>query len=131
MLRALIKTARWNFAQHPRLVEDLTWLLNEADKLEDDRNDAVHSPLMYGRLDDMTAHHLGYAERVIPSLAFDHPRAQKLAKKDLLSEFRWCRDAALVLNEFAGAIYESIAARHPWPKRPSLRSEERRVGKEC
>lgn len=116
MLKALIKSPNKRLSTYPRLVEDLSWLLQEADKLEDKRNDAIHSPLVFLDFDgDPTLK--GY---VIPFDAFGNPRALKLAQKDLLAEFRWCRDASIVLRHFATDLYDAVAARDAWPDRPSL-----------
>jgi hypothetical protein len=121
MLRAVIATD-WNDfdSKYPKLVPDLTWLLNEADKLEDSRNDIVHSPLVFFGNDNVFAQQTGQVGRTVPSIAFGNRRALKLAKKDLLTEFRWCRDASIVLRDFAGEIYEAVAACAAWPERPSL-----------
>jgi hypothetical protein len=115
MLKAVIGTQDDRFKRCPKLAEDVTWLLDEADKLEDARNDAIHSPLT-----TFTPDNFGSIDHIAPSLAFDNRRAMKLARKDLLTEFRWCRDASLVLRDFAEQIYEAVAARTAWPDRPSL-----------
>lgn len=121
MLKAVIATDWDDFgSRFPKLASDLTWLLREADKLEDLRNDAVHSPLIYYGHDNAFAVYSGKAGRVLPSVVFGNRRALKLEKKDLLSEFRWCRDAAVILRDFAGSMYSAVAARKPWPQRPSL-----------
>ena len=120
MLRAVIKTPQEKFDRCPKLADDVTWLLDEADKLEDARNDAIHSPLASFAADNIWAQHQGIAGRIVPSVAFGNRRAMKLARKDLLTEFRWCRDASLVLRDFAGEIYQAVAARAAWPDKPSL-----------
>jgi hypothetical protein len=102
------------------------WLLDEADKLEDARNDSIHSPLASFAADNIWAQHQGIVGRIVPSVAFGNRRAIKLARKDLLTEFRWCRDASLTLRDFAGEIYEAVAARTAWPDRPSLPNRGRK-----
>lgn len=56
---------------------DIKWLLDRCQDLEDDRNNAIHSPLW------MTA----FGE-VLPISDFGHPRAARLATKKLLPEYR-------------------------------------------
>lgn len=120
MLRVVMKTQHERFARCPKLADDVMWLLDEADKLEDARNDSIHSPLASFAADNIWAQHQGIAGRIVPSVAFGNRRAIKLARKDLFTEFRWCRDASLTLRDFAGEIYEAVAARTAWPDRPSL-----------
>jgi hypothetical protein len=74
------------------LYKHVRWLLSEANKLSEARDDAIHSPLVSS----------GVRKPNVESGAFHgHPRAAQLAKKDLLSEFRWCRDAAITLTDFS------------------------------
>lgn len=120
MIRAILKTWKAPSGHDQKVVEDIIWLLDEADKIEDARNDAVHSPLVFFSPNNWFAQTQGLAGKVSPSLAFGNRRAQKLKNKDLLTEFRWCRDAAVVLRDYASAIYEAVAAPVPWPKRPLL-----------
>lgn len=120
MLRAVVKTNWSSHSQYSKLAADVEWLLNVADSLEDARNDAVHSPLIFYGRESQLAVIAGYADRVMPSIAHGNKRAMKLGKKDLLSEFRWCRDCAVVLGDFAAALYLAVASRTPWPDRPSL-----------
>jgi hypothetical protein len=122
LLRAAIETVtdeeRESF---PKLLDDLTWLLKRADALEDARNDAVHSPLMY--IGSARLMREAFGSMIMPNLLYGNPRGTKLAKKDLLNEFRWCRDSALALRDFANLISGSLAlgtVALPWPDRPSL-----------
>jgi hypothetical protein len=131
MLRSLVKTGHSKHDEFLKLGPDLNWLLDQVDRVEDVRNDAIHSALVFYRDDDRSPQSTGLAGRVTPSVAFGNPRAAKLAKRDLLTEFRWCRDASVVLSAFAGSLYEAVAARGEWPNRPSLpnRAVGRRPGR--
>jgi hypothetical protein len=93
-------------------VEDVEWLCGRIDSLEDARNDALHSPLS------------AYPEvptSVRPVTGLGHIRAKKLSTKHLLSEFRWCRDSAVVLAKFAYEMDAFLSDyKTPWPNRPQL-----------
>ena len=96
---------------------EVHWINVEATKIEDIRNDALHSPLWgYQRGEKETI--------IIPVAGLGHRRAKKLqeAKRGLLAEFRYCRDAALILTDYVKDIEEFLGARGPrtWPERPSL-----------
>jgi len=92
---------------------DIQWICSRADVLEDIRNDALHSPLWAQEQDPGNI-------VVAPLVALGHVRAQKLLNKDLLAEFRWCRDAAVLLADFAFRVDRSLADyMTPWPQRPS------------
>jgi hypothetical protein len=123
MLKAAVSTiTEEERSAFPKLVEDVTWILQRADSLEDARNDAVHSPLLLLGSNKATREVFGSAF-VIPDLLHGNPRGIKLAQKDLLLEFRWCRDAALILRDFAYRISGSLSLGvvvFPWPERPSL-----------
>lgn len=108
-----------------RAIADVEWLLREARKVSEARNDAVHAPLIsWGRPGQ---------EMVRPEVEWGHPRARNLADKHLLSEFRWCRDSAVKLAEFClhlelalqknpGALSAAHGRVWPWPNRLVLPS---------
>src|SRR5262249_39167518 len=131
MLRSLVKTGHSKHDEFLKLGPDLNWLLDQADRVEDARNDAIHSALVFYRHDDGSAQAIGLAGRVTPSVPFATSRSVTLAKMDLLTECRWCRDASVVLSAFAGSLYEAVATRGKWPNRASLpnRSVGRRPGR--
>lgn len=96
----------------PTYLEDIEWLCAKAELLEDARNNALHSPLV--------AHQRISGEiSVHPIVGLGHIRAKRLFDKDLLKEFRWCRDRAVSLAEFASAMTRPFSDTRPWPKRPS------------
>lgn len=97
----------------PKFAEEIRWICERADVLEDARNDALHSPLW--------AQKSGPNNTVVgPMVGLGHVRAQELLQKHLLSEFRWCRDAAMLLHDFAYDIDLSLSDHtRPWPKRPA------------
>jgi hypothetical protein len=92
---------------------DIKWICDRADALEDARNDALHSPLW--------AQERGPQNTVVaPYVGLGHVRAKKLLLKDLLAEFRWCRDAAILLADFASEVDRSLSDyTRPWPQRPA------------
>jgi hypothetical protein len=90
---------------------EIKWVLSETNKLEDLRNNALHSPFLNS--DDETVfawHQLG------------NKRAVSLAKKNnLLKELRWFYDATLVLREYTESLSEAIRnPTKPVPRRPLL-----------
>ncbi len=95
----------------PRLLADVTWICNQANALEDTRNTALHSPLWGSKWLSTT---------IQPAVGLGHVRAGRLAGKDLLVEFRWCRDAATVLRNFAMEIDVVLSRGGPWTNRPTL-----------
>jgi hypothetical protein len=103
------------------LGESIQWLLDQADVLGDSRNDAVHSPLLSLKGTLLEAKSSG---SVMPNYGTFNRRATKLAKRpDLLAEFRYCRDVAVELAEYARLI--DLALINPgrtWPDRPDLPS---------
>jgi hypothetical protein len=124
MLRAALGTLSERV--HPRsakLSDDGAWLLNEADKLEDARNDAIHSPLcLLG--DSPLGQIAGLVPTIRPEILLGNPRAARLGERaDLLAELRWCRDRAFILADFAEALdraYMNLSGRYAWPDRPKL-----------
>lgn len=91
--------------------DEITWLLGQVNSLEDMRNDALHSPMFNSGNDVFPIHELG------------HKRAKKLAKKDILFEFGWFYDSAVVLREYAAELSWYLPRKRlsePLPERPSL-----------
>lgn len=130
LLKSLLRTINQKYPAKPRMKPDLEWLL--IDKVEDARNDAIHAPLtcrpertvldILASGGEKRTRIAVMSHRVIPSIAFDNRRAMKLIDKDLLTEFRWCRDISVILTEYVDKIYEAVAANEPesdaWPHKP-------------
>lgn len=110
----------------PRLADDIKWICGEADSLEDIRNNVIHAPLLMSI--DPTAFEKTLTSKEIHRLSEIGPhnfhlnkRASRLTNKDLLSEFRWCRDKALSLRAFADELFLALTEKEkPWPDRPRL-----------
>ena len=119
MLREVARRSRTDWGRE-MATQDIKWLIKEADKLEDARNDAIHSPLFsvahsfYGSI--------AGAGPIAPAWWLFNPRALKLRERsDLLGEFRYCRDAAITLSEYAQEIDGALVSRRrAWPGRPRL-----------
>src|SRR5262249_11990629 len=95
--------------------EDIKWVCDRTNDLEDDRNNAIHAPL-WASLIDKTIH---------PSSTFGNLRARNLEKKHLREEYERLLKAALMLRNFASDIFEASAnERYAWPRRPQLPSRE-------
>jgi hypothetical protein len=117
MLQAAINNMTMDWGR-PLLVTETNWIIDRANALEDSRNDAIHSPLFL-------AVGLGAIKQggVRPADWQFNPRAIKLAKRDdLLAEFRYCRDTAITLADYAHLI-DLALINYPtrsWPERPEL-----------
>jgi hypothetical protein len=139
MLRGiLVPLVLDDFIAYHGIEEDINWILDEADKLEDIRNNAVHSPMLEG----LNFHDLSIVARplrpdrswmskedkirlgVAPNTLMKNRRALRLAKNaqhDLLAEFRWAREATSTLRDFAlNMVWALMREDVPWPRRPAL-----------
>jgi len=126
MLRAALISQPEEFLEkYPAAVEEIRWILGQAHALEEARNNAIHSPLLHWNTDEPDR------QQIEPFAFFGHSRATKLAKRpDLLAEFRWCRDTALVLRDYVDLIDDALTiSRRPWPKRPSLPNRGQKKGR--
>lgn len=127
ILEALLATASTkDTTARPRMVEDVRWLLKEANKLEDVRNDVVHSPLLWLGYTQILAKFVrGEGLTIVPNVTLGNTRAVKLAKKDLrrhlIVDFRWARNAILVLRNYAHDLRLALLIDgRAWPGRPRL-----------
>jgi len=110
MLKSFMGLRAIGLEIHDDIRTEVMWLLKEAVKLEEKRNDALHSP-MVSQSDGS----------VIPFHGLGHKRAQKLKDKDLIREFRWFYDTVTVLRDYAHEIQCSLVSDSaPWPDRPQL-----------
>ena len=88
---------RW---KSPRAPDDLKWLLDRADKLASDRNNAIHAPCsLYLRGDGSSD-----VMAAVRSANAGNRLAKNLEGKDLLIEFHWCAAYAVCLGQFAGML---------------------------
>jgi len=116
----------------PQLVQEITWILDAAKKLEDWRDDSAHTPLSFTYVGDLfslsdlyTANDLFDLGKltVVPQAGYANPRALKFQqnKRDILIECRYARDRILVLRDYATAMGTLwVTPPLPWPDRPSL-----------
>jgi len=96
-----------------KLSQEITWICQRADAIEGSRNDALHSPLWGVR----TA--AGSVD-VQPVTGLGHIRAKKLLGKNLLAEFRWGRDSATVLRDYATRLDFEFCRCLPLSDRPPM-----------
>lgn len=120
MLRATVTHShadRW-LPTLPSAKVDLDWLCVEAEKIIDDRNNAVHSPVI---LQSTPGKHEVVAKFMIP-----YRRARALTGKDLIAEFTWLESWSYDLSQFAEACRKAIisSGRAPWPERPQKPSRK-------
>lgn len=134
MLKAAVASPRaLEGGPFPKLQDDISWLLGQAMKLEDRRNDIIHAPLFSlvdpGTNVSLVAQYfaLQVGAEVIPNLMLQNTRATKLVDKNpkgqMLADFRWCRDSILALRDYASLITLGITVdQRAWPDRPQMPS---------
>jgi hypothetical protein len=104
---AIIETTSGRWKKSLRAPGDLKWLLDRADKLANDRNNAVHAPCsLYLRGDGSSE-----VMAAVRSANAGNRRAKNLEGKDLLIEFHWCAAYAMRLGQFAGMLAPAMASR--------------------
>lgn len=113
MLLAAAKNPACCAAQDfPKLVETIEHILGQANDLEDRRNNALHAPLVGLR---------NYKPKplIIPIIGHRNKRALRLWDKDLLKEFRYCRDYCVILRDFVVELEWALRSqRNAWPDTP-------------
>ena len=117
---AIAETTSGTWKKSPRAPDDLKWLLDRADKLANDRNNAIHAPCsLYLRGDGSSE-----VMAAVRSANAGNRRAKNLEGKDLLTEFYWCAAYAVRLGQFAGMLAPAMASpgHHEWPERPKIPS---------
>src|SRR5262245_46388317 len=97
LITALARNAYELGQMGAHIFDRIAWLMKQADKLAAVRNDAIHTPLISSRSD------------VQPDLRGGHANALNLLNKDLLSEYRWCRDMGVTLTDFCIRLDLAIA----------------------
>jgi hypothetical protein len=109
---------RWK--KSPRAPNDLKWLLDRADKLASDRNNAIHTPCSLYLRGDGSSEVMAAAR----SANAGSRRAKNLEGKDLLIEFHWCTAYAVRLGQFAAMLAPAMASPdlYEWPARPKIPS---------
>jgi hypothetical protein len=131
----LVPLVTSDFIQFESFEDDVRWILDEADKIEEIRNNAVHAPLIHDFNEfDISPMFPASADRrkirssggkITPNVLMRNRRALRIVQKhhdgDMLRELRWARDASTVLRDFAlriswALLYEPA----PWPRRPDL-----------
>lgn len=126
MLLAAMSAALLN-GEDQALSEDIKYICKRADVLEEERNNALHSPL-WG-IPAQPSHPTKFGAAVVPVVGLGHIRANKLLGKDLLFEFRWCRDSAIALRDYATRLDFAVCQGRPLPDRPQLPNRGRPSGK--
>jgi hypothetical protein len=111
-------------AKRPQIGDELRWIVDRCNGLEESRNDAIHSPLSGFGGNRLIAELVGMNpdDTVWPNSWQFNPRAISLAKStNILKEFSYCRDCAMILASYTGLINQALCNEGiPWPERPSL-----------
>ena len=88
---------------------EIAWILNEANVLENDRNNLLHTPFAINE-NGVFALHLG-----------QHKRGITLSGKEMQAYANWLFSRIMMLTEYAEQLEEPIRRSHlSLPKRPSL-----------
>jgi hypothetical protein len=101
---------------------NVSWLLDQMDRIAGRRNDAIHAPLIFVN-HSATG---GFEVHIEPDDDSGNPRALELLGKPLLPEFSWYRDHLSRLGSFAGDLHYALrwhdhpAGPFPWPDKPDL-----------
>ncbi len=121
MLRcAITETTSGRWKTSSRVPDDLKWLLDRADRLASDRNNAIHTPCsLYLRGDGSSE-----VMAAVRSANAGNRHAKNLEGKNLLIEFHWCAAYAVRLGQFAGMLAPAMASpdHYEWPERPKIPS---------
>jgi hypothetical protein len=91
--------------------EELIWALTEITKLEDLRNNALHSPMLIESDGSISPWH-----------QTGNKRAKNLAKRELLSELRRFYDTAIIIRDYVEALRNAMVSQDDLPARPTLPS---------
>jgi hypothetical protein len=101
----------------PNARKELIWLLREATKAGELRNDAIHAPCDF-------AFNVKDGQQLSIIQAAPHsgnPRAKKLKNKVLLDEFEHYTRVAATLNHYAWGAYRALTDNSvSWPDKPLL-----------
>jgi hypothetical protein len=110
----------------PKLVEEVLWILDVAQKLEGLRDDSAHTPLHASTEQNLytigNLLHFG-STLIFPNTGFQNPRAMRLnqGSRNLLIDYRYARERIVILRDYAIAIDAAWSnASLPWPDRPAL-----------
>jgi len=118
--------------ERTKLAKEIEWILDNAQKLETDRDNSAHTPVHFNFPNEVTLAELitarGRTELlgtpvVTPQTLFGNTRAQRLKTPDrnLLADHRYARNRILILRDYAMALDHAWANKHAaWPDRPAL-----------
>jgi hypothetical protein len=96
-----------------KVAEEAQWICKQTTALEEDRNNMLHSPI-WG-----TPRGEGKIS-VQPVVGLGHKRAGNLLGKNLLVEFRRCRDCAVKLRDYTTRLDFAYCRGMPLPNRPQM-----------
>jgi hypothetical protein len=125
LLRAAIHAAYYNRTRlaEQRQKKDLVWLLNKADKLAEERNEAAHVPCTIG---------IQSEKIVVQSLAYlGNPKARELVGDDIVGNFKSCELRVYILGKYAEDIECTLRdpQSYPWPSPPEIAVRQKRQKK--
>jgi hypothetical protein len=125
MLKAAFRELSANEIRlNPMATDEFTWLFKEIDRLEQMRNQAIHSPLRsFDHPIWRVFPETDRPEGIAPDDLTGNRLAEELKGKNLLTHYRATRDDILALRDYADAIEEAWHfggfKRKAWPRRPT------------
>lgn len=114
ILDAIVKRIHETGDISDSILDRVEWLLKNANSLATARDDAIHVPLIsWGRPPNHT---------VVPGSSHGHPMGKRLENKDLVNEFRWCRDMGIALTDYCLRLdwHLNNQQQFPLPNKPAL-----------
>lgn len=124
-----VALARTNPKEHkrfPKLSEDVGWIIERSNSLEEQRNNVLHSPLSQAD-DSFQSRVLGIPAGTVLPTGQLHYRAMRLSAavdkggRELLGQIRFYRDYAVALTYYERRILRAWQNRQSaWPTRPAL-----------
>ena len=114
MLKAACRATLGNWEQKfPRFEADITWLLNKANAVAEQRNDAIHAPCGIAQNPD--------GIEIAPAYFGGNPRALRLKDKSILKEFALYEASAETLSKYSKGMFNALVSpSSTWPDRPLM-----------
>ncbi|NOJ43032.1 hypothetical protein [Bradyrhizobium australiense] len=117
--KMLVAAARAKLKPNNPLLTEFEWLINNSDKIADQRNIGIHMPLMRASERDGST-------RVLPHAIFGNPKAARMNGRDLLKEYAHFERQIRKMFSYAVALDFALTPEHKrrdkasLPERPKL-----------
>ncbi len=108
--RKMLKDVAASVAWPAMIQEEIGWLLDEAGKMGQKRNDAMHASYVMLTNEEGT--------KTVSDPFSGNKRAKNMAGKNLIKEFRWYRVCAEVLAQYAVMMHYHLLFTSQYPQLP-------------